>query len=115
MNDLLISHANEHGVDIVAVAGELDLANQGQLRDVINELLMHGPAEILVDLTATTFIDSVSLGTLVGARRKAHTLRGTFALVLGNQRVRRVFEITGLDKVFTTYESLEAWRTHISR
>ncbi|MGO4258173.1 STAS domain-containing protein [Marmoricola sp. RAF53] len=110
MYDVAITHTTHDGTEVLAVCGELDLANHTRLRDSIQELLMAGPADILVDLTETTFIDSTALGTLVGARRRAHGLQGGLAIVLGNRQVTRVFEQTGLTKVFTTYPSLADWR-----
>lgn len=110
MPNLEIHHLSEDGTEILSVSGELDLATHAELRGAIRELLMSGPAEIVVDLSETTFIDSVALGTLIGARRRTYGLRGGLAVIIGDGQVARVFELTGLDKVFTTYGSLEEWR-----
>jgi anti-sigma B factor antagonist len=105
-----IQHTAHDGTQVIAVAGEFDLDNHTQVRDAVREALLDGPADVLLDLTGTTFIDSIALGTLIGARRRAYAVRGSLAVVLGSRQVTRVFEMTGLDKVFTTYPTLEDWQ-----
>ena len=111
MQAVTIRHATQDGTHVLSIEGELDLDNHAQLRDAVREILMDGPADILLDLSGTTFLDSVALGTLIGARRRAYAVRGSVSIVLGARQVARVFELTGLDKVFTTYPSLEAWES----
>jgi len=111
---IAISHHRQGSFDVVAVSGEIDLASHMLLRSKIDELLMAGPADIVVDLTETTFLDSTALGTLIGARRRAHGLRGSLAIVLGNRQVTRVFELTGLKKVFTTYPTMADWSAGVA-
>lgn len=110
MTNLSISRADEADAIVLAVAGELDLSNHSLLRDQIHGLLRVGTTELVVDLTATTFIDSIALGTLIGARRRAYGLGASLSVVLGNPIVARVFDITGLHRVFTTYRDIGAWR-----
>ena len=73
------------------------------------DLLRAGETEqpcVVVDLSRVTFIDSTGLGVLVGALKRVRE-RGALSLVCPQRQVRRVFEITGLTKVFPMFDRLE--------
>jgi anti-sigma B factor antagonist len=91
---------------VVYLQGEVDLASAPQLRRGIYELIDNGSQRIAVDLTGVEFMDSTGLGVLIGALKRVR--EGGGALVLAGIRpaVSRVFEITGLDRIFTIHESL---------
>jgi anti-sigma B factor antagonist len=98
-----------HGERTVVVPrGDLDLSTQGTLRSALSNLLVAGQVHLVVDLNEVSFLDSTGLGTLIAARRQAHTLQGSFALVCGEGRLMRVFDATHLTKVFTFHPSREA-------
>jgi len=92
---------------IVTARGEIDLATTGHLRDTLSELVVEGYPHLVVDLNEVTFLDSTGLGTFIGARRRAHAFKGSFALVCENERLTKIFQITGLDKVFDFYATPE--------
>jgi anti-sigma B factor antagonist len=85
------------------VIGEIDVATSPALRRALHELVDQGAAEVVVDLSQTTFIDSSGLGVLVGALRRLREADGPETIVLQGLQdpVRKVFEITGLTTVFT--------------
>ena len=60
-----------------------------------------GAERVVVDLTATTFIDSSSLGVLIGAHRRLKRRGGALVVVCDNDAIVKTFRITGLDGVFT--------------
>jgi anti-sigma B factor antagonist len=70
------------------------------------ELIDNGNQRIAIDLSGVEFMDSTGLGVLIGALKRVRESGGS--LVLGGIRpaVSRVFEITGLDRIFTIHESL---------
>jgi anti-sigma B factor antagonist len=65
------------------------------------ELVDSGVYHIVVDLADATFMDSTSLAALISARRRIYPHRGSFVIVCPDPRMRRMFEVTNLDKVFT--------------
>ena len=89
------------GTHVVSPRGEIDLATHRQLREAIQELLVAGNVDIVVDLTHTTFLDSTALGTLIAARRRTHALKGSFAIRCEDETLLKVFRATSLDRVFT--------------
>jgi len=95
----------EQGTGIVAVAGEIDLATVGGLREAISKHLTEGRAHLVVDLSAVTFIDSTGLGVLVGAAKKV-TGAGSVGLVCTEPRVLRLLTVTGLSRVLLVHPTL---------
>jgi anti-sigma B factor antagonist len=64
-----------------------------------------GAKEVIVDFSNTTFIDSTTLGVLVGGVKRLRTNDGQLSLVCSDRNITKIFEITGLDRVFTIYGS----------
>ncbi|HYI79524.1 MAG TPA: STAS domain-containing protein, partial [Thermoleophilaceae bacterium] len=64
------------------------------------ELIEDGKKYIVVDLSKATFIDSTTLGVLVGGVKRLRPAGGALALVCTDQNITKIFEITGLDRVF---------------
>lgn len=95
------------GVPVVAAPEEVDITNAGDLRTVLLESAAHGPGTFVVDLTRTQFCDTSGLHALVGARKRAQAEGGDMLLVAPSAGVLRIFAITGLDQVFSSFASLE--------
>lgn len=106
---LEILHRTQGGFEFVSPCGEIDLATQGMLRSSLNDLIVAGRVNIVVDLAETTFLDSTGLGALIGARRRTHGLNGSFAIICPNPRMRKMFQLSRLELVFRLYESREQW------
>ncbi len=85
------------GVLVVRVAGDLDLAATRAVSRVLVEQVPAGVSQILVDLTAATFLDASGIGALLAAHRAAAG-RGQALRVSGaSGLVRAVLEMTGVD------------------
>jgi anti-sigma B factor antagonist len=93
---------------VLAVRGEVDVYTAPKLREKLVELVAQGRYHIVVDLEAVDFLDSTGLGVLVGGLKRVRSHDGDLVLVCTHQRILKVFEITGLTKVFTIQDSLEA-------
>jgi anti-sigma B factor antagonist len=111
--ELEIEHRAEGDYDFLAPHGELDLATYTQLRDRINDLLSAGRTHLVMDLSATEFLDSTALGALIGGRRRAYAAGGSFAVVCDRPQLLKLFEVTKLDLVFAVSRSLEDWRASV--
>jgi anti-sigma B factor antagonist len=100
-----------NGRAIVSVSGEMDLASAAELREALRTA-QQGSADVIVDLSRMTFIDTTGIGALVGARRNAPD--GQFHVAGATRQIRSVFEITGVaqyladgDGKTTLYGSLD--------
>jgi anti-sigma B factor antagonist len=95
-----IDHSGE-GQTTLIVSGEIDAASAPEFQDKIGDLLINGARQLIVDLDGVEFIDSTGLGVLVAARKNTSALDGDLKLICSRPRILKVFEITGLDEVFT--------------
>jgi len=92
---------------IVSVIGEIDLFTAPEFKQHVAAPIDAGRKHVVVDLTETTFIDSSSLGVLIGAHRRLRRYEGSLVIVCNNDAIAKTFRITGLDSVFTIVASLE--------
>ena len=92
---------------IVGVEGEVDLSNASRLRKHIVEQVEGGNHNLAVNLEAVDFMDSSGLAVLISGLRRTREHEGSLVLVSPTASVKRVLSITGLDKVFPIYDSLE--------
>lgn len=113
MVELQIAHHQEGAYDVLEPQGEIDLASYTHLRTLISDLVNEGRANLVVDLSGTTFLDSTALGALIGGRRRAYAAGGSFVIVCDNPQMLRLFTITKLDLVFTVLPSRDAWRESV--
>jgi anti-sigma B factor antagonist len=98
------------GAFIVA-RGELDVQSVPELKARLAEALDAGQTRVVVDLAGVTFIDSLSLSALVGARRRLPE-PGRLAVVVVHEYVLLILQATGLEQVldvFATRAEAEAF------
>jgi anti-anti-sigma factor len=93
---------------VVAVHGAVDLFAAPELKRRLIEAVDRGTSEIILDLSATEFLDSTGLGALLATYKRLSVRGGRLVVVLGETSVVRVFEITGLDSILTFADSLDA-------
>jgi anti-sigma B factor antagonist len=106
--DLTLETRDVDGRTIVAVGGEIDVYTAPKLRDKITELVAAGVYDLVIDMEAVEFLDSTGLGVLVGGLKKVRAHDGSLQLVCNQDRLLKIFRITGLAKVFVIHESPEA-------
>jgi len=99
--------AVDEATHVVAVAGEIDLFTAPEFKQRVSAPIDEGRSHVVVDLTETTFIDSSSLGVLIGAHRRLRRLEGSLVIVCSNDAIIKTFRITGLDSVFTIVATLD--------
>ena len=92
---------------VLAVTGEVDVYTAPRLREKLVELSSQGHKQIVVDLEGVDFLDSTGLGVLVGGLKRLRSNDGDLGLVCTQARILKVFEITGLTKVFTISASVD--------
>ena len=91
---------------VVGLTGELDIGTSDQFERELDTLLDGGARRLVVDLLGVTFLGSVGLGLLTRAAKRTREVGGECVVVSDDPRVLRVFEITGLDRVFRIERSL---------
>ena len=106
--DLSITRADHGDRTVVHLGGEIDVYTAPLVREKLDEQIQAGRTDLVVDLTDVTFLDSTGLGVLVGRLKLARTRGGSMRLVGTDDRVLKVFAITGLDKVFEIHPDVES-------
>jgi anti-sigma B factor antagonist len=96
---------------LIVARGELDVQSVPELKARLAEALDAGQTRVVVDLAGVTFIDSLSLSALVGARRRLPE-PGRLAVVVVHEYVLLILQATGLEQVldvFATRAEAEAF------
>ncbi|HEY2537535.1 MAG TPA: STAS domain-containing protein [Solirubrobacteraceae bacterium] len=97
---------------MIAVEGELDLFTAPSLKQMLVDALHEGSDRLVVDLTEVTFIDSTTLGVLVGIERRLDEDDARLAIVCTRPNVRKIFEFSGLDGKFAIFPTLDEALVH---
>ena len=95
---LHITVDDDGAVAMVRLAGELDVATAADFRNCLTELHLAGQRRFIVDLSEVDFMDSTAIGVLVAATKRFRASDGDVAVAAPSDRVRRVLELTSLDK-----------------
>ena len=90
-------------LSVIEVHGQADLHTASDLRSAITGAIDRGAVHVVVDLSEATYIDSMTLGVLLGAVKRLRPAGGTVSVVCRDPHIRRIFEITLLDRIFTLY------------
>lgn len=98
-----LSTARVRGIVVLAVVGEIDAANVAHLRSCLDDLLVKGEHNFVIDLTDVSFMDSSGLATLVQLFKRVRIGQGDVRLCGMQPKVKRVFELIRLDRVFDTF------------
>lgn len=105
--DLSLSTRSEGDRTVVVVAGEIDVYTAPKLREQLIELVSDGTYDIVVDMEGVDFLDSTGLGVLVGGLKRVRAHDGSLRLVCTQDRILKIFRITGLTSVFSIHDSVE--------
>ncbi len=95
------------GSYVIALSGEVDLYTAPEFKQQLLDVIAKQAKQVIVDFSDTTFIDSTTLGVLVGGVKRLRTNDGQLSLVCSDRNITKIFEITGLDRVFTIYPTRE--------
>jgi anti-sigma B factor antagonist len=105
--ELSLSTRTQREHTVLEVGGEIDVYTAPQLRERLIELVEGGQQHIVVDMEQVEFLDSTGLGVLVGGLKRVRAQDGSLRLVCGQERILKIFRITGLEKVFGIYPSVD--------
>jgi anti-sigma B factor antagonist len=96
------------GTCVVSVAGELDLYTAPRFEEELRAAFSAGPSAVIVDLTKCEFIDSTALGVLMRTKKALAASADALSLVTSDHNIRKIFELTGLDRMFAIHGSRAA-------
>ncbi|HIW63758.1 MAG TPA: STAS domain-containing protein [Candidatus Stackebrandtia excrementipullorum] len=98
--DLELSTTTAGARTVVTVSGEIDMYTAPQLRQYLTDLLGNGVADLAIDVNGVDFCDSTGLGVFIGALRRLRETGGSLVIVCAREQMLKIFQLTGLHKVF---------------
>lgn len=111
--EFTVSTRTDGPFTVVEVSGEVDVYTAPRLREAVVSAIDGGSLRLVVDVDNVEFLDSTGVGVLVGALKKVRSGGGTLDIVCTQPRLLKIFEITGLDKVFGLHTTVaEAVQSH---
>lgn len=102
-------HIRDEAIDeqthVIELGGEVDFHTAPEFKDRMVQLIEDGKRHVVVDLSLATFIDSTTLGVLVGGLKRVRPSGGSLVLVCIDQNIQKVLEVTQLDRTFSIHSS----------
>lgn len=92
---------------LMEIEGEVDVYTAPQLKQDIVDVAERGVKHLIINLSKVEYLDSTGLGVLIGGLKRLREGKGNLVLVGPGMRILRIFEITGLDKIFDIYPTVE--------
>jgi anti-sigma B factor antagonist len=105
--ELQLATRHEDGVAVVSAVGEVDVFTAPGLDTALDAELAAGNSRLVVDLSDVAFLDSTGLGVLVKALKHAREADGWLHLVITSDRIRKIFDITGLDASIPIFDTAQ--------
>ena len=105
--DLEVETEQRDRWSVISLRGEIDVYTAPRLRQALIDLIEGGKSDILVDMSRVDFLDSTGLGVLVGGLKRVKAKDGSLEIVATQDKILKIFEITGLSKVFPIHDSVE--------
>jgi anti-sigma B factor antagonist len=106
--DLSLDTRTQGEHTVVQITGEIDVYTAPKLREALIDLVNGGHYHLVVDVERVEFLDSTGLGVLVGGLKRVRAHDGTLAVVCTQERLLKIFRITGLTKVFSIRDSVDS-------
>jgi anti-sigma B factor antagonist len=104
--DLTLATRDDGDRTVVVVGGEIDVYTAPKLREQLVDLVNAGRYHLVIDMETVEFLDSTGLGVLVGGLKRVRAHDGSLRLVCTQERILKIFRITGLTKVFPIHDTV---------
>src|SRR5438034_11783030 len=105
--DLDVESGTIDSAALLTLRGEIDVYTAPRLRQAIIDLVDGGATRIVVDMEKVDFLDSTGLGVLVGGLKRVRVKDGSLSIVTTQDKILKIFDITGLNRVFATHASVD--------
>jgi anti-sigma B factor antagonist len=89
---------------VVDLTGEIDVYTSPKVKDAITELIDQEHYNLVINLEKVRYIDSTGLGVLIGGLKRVREHGGSVSLVCTNPQIKKIFDITGLVKIFGIFD-----------
>ncbi|WP_024620850.1 anti-sigma F factor antagonist [Metaclostridioides mangenotii] len=87
---------------------ELDHHIASEIREELDSLLNANQVRnIVFDFEKINFMDSSGIGVIIGRYKKISNEGGKVSVININDRVKKIFDLSGLNKIISIYETYE--------
>lgn len=104
---MAIKTESKNGTMVCRIDGDIDISSSPDLKKVFDKLISQKTPKIVIELSRVTYVDSSGLATLVGILKNMRTYGGKMRLAGMSPKIKSLFEITKLDKLFEIMASEE--------
>lgn len=87
------------------ITGEVDVATAAPFREALEEVVASGNNEIFLDISDMDYIDSTGIGILIDMKKNVMKPEQQFVLINPKRSIRKLFQLTGVDQIFTITEA----------
>jgi anti-sigma B factor antagonist len=99
----------EGGYTLLNIEGVIKLGESAQFfAQTLDRTLSDDKGHVIIDFSRINFIDSTGIGELVGYLGRFRSFQRELVLVNPAARIRKLLQIARLDKLFPTYDSVDA-------
>ena len=91
---------NKEGLAVCHVVGEIDINSSPDIKKAFDKLISKKEPKIVINFAKVTYVDSSGLATLVELLKNMRAYGGRMRLANLSPKVKSLFEITKLDKLF---------------
>ncbi len=105
--DLDLETSERGGASVLTLRGEIDVYTAPLLRQALVDMVDQGARNVVVDMEHVDFLDSTGLGVLVEGLKRVRTRDGQFSIVATQDKILKIFDITGLNKAFPILGSID--------
>lgn len=94
---------------VVAIDGEIDHHSVESIKTMVDKEFSRGNfRHIIFDFSKVSFMDSSGIGMIIGRYKNVEKQSGKVAIASMNSYADRIFQMSGLTKIISTYDSVEA-------
>ena len=104
---MAVKTESKNGLMICRVDGDIDINCSPELKKVFDKLISQKTPKIIIEMTKVVYVDSSGLATLVGILKNMRSYGGKMRIAGMSPKVKSLFEITKLDKLFEIMASEE--------
>ena len=90
---------------ILDIAGEIDLYNAPEIKEIINKLIEEKRYNVIINLEKVSYIDSSGIGALISSLSNLKKYQGGLKIINVFASVKKVFELTKLTSFFEIFDS----------
>jgi anti-sigma B factor antagonist len=110
MSELANVHVERQGdVQIVRLAGEVDISNAARLEEDISDAMPNDAAALVLDLSETGYLDSAGIRMLFELAQRLEGRRQSLAVVVPpDSLIRHSLLVTELEQAVPMHDSLDA-------